>query len=372
VKQNRLAPLFDDQFASSRMPLGDHLEELRRRLWLALIGFAVIVLAVFLLDGIGFATGSPIGVGRPVMEMIAAPVERCLQDFYDRRLDRVIRDLQNGQTNVVAADLAQNVPIDLEVNELAQALAPALGLPAPADQTSPQTPQYVRFHGRIPPVSWGAVLQPASRLIGHRPSLQVFSATEGMTVYFKVAVVCGVVLGSPWIFWQLWAFVAAGLYPREKRLVYFYLPFSLGLFLAGVLVCQFLVIPKAVETLLWFDAWLNFEPNLRLSEWLSFAIWMPLVFGIAFQTPLAMVMLERLGTFGVTDYRRARRVAWFALAVFAAVITPSVDPWSMLLLWLPLLGLYELGILLCLLPGRSGRVPRESVVDTPRVPTMMV
>src|SRR5205085_127164 len=155
-------------------------------------------------------------------------------------------------------------------------------------------------------------------------------------------------------------------------LVYFYLPFSLGLFLAGVLVCQFLVIPKAVETLLWFDAWLNFEPNLRLSEWLSFAVWLPLVFGIAFQTPLPMVLLERLGTCGVADYRRARRVAWFALAVFAAVITPSVDPWSMLLLWLPLLGLYELGILLCLLPGRPGRVPRESVVDTPRVPTMMV
>ncbi len=351
MSRNPIASPPDDPFARTRMPLGEHLEELRRRLWLALVGFGVIVLGVFVVDAVGFATGWPVGVARPVMDLIAAPVERSLQDFYDRRVEEVVRSLQQGDPAALAADQARDVPIDLDADELARAVAPALGLPGPADPPA-DGPHYVRFHGRIPPVSWGAILHRARALIGHRPSLQVFSATEGMTVYLKVALVCGVVLGSPWIFWQLWAFVAAGLYPHERRLVHVYLPVSLALFVGGVLVCQFLVMPRAVEALLWFDAWLNFEPNLRLSEWLGFAVWMPVAFGLAFQTPLAMLALERLGLCGVADYRRVRRVAWFALLVLAAVVTPSVDPWSLLMLWVPLLGLYELGIGLCVLARR--------------------
>ena len=66
----------------------------------------------------------------------------------------------------------------------------------------------------------------------------------------KVCIVTGLVLGSPWIFWQIWMFVAAGLYPHEKRYVNIYLPFSLFLFLGGVFICQFFVIPKALEALL--------------------------------------------------------------------------------------------------------------------------
>jgi sec-independent protein translocase protein TatC len=153
-----------------------------------------------------------------------------------------------------------------------------------------------------------------------------------MTVYFEVTLVCGIVLASPWVFFQIWSFVAAGLYPHEKRYVLHYLPFSVALFLGGVLVCQFLVIPKAVEALLGFNEWLGLEPDLRLSEWLGFTLLLPLVFGLSFQTPLVMLLLQRLGVLTVDAYRRQRRLAWFVLAVFAAVITPSVDAYSMVLL----------------------------------------
>src|SRR5206468_4210814 len=161
------------------------------------------------------------------------------------------------------------------------------------------------------------------------------------------AMVCGIVLGSPWILWQIWSFVAVGLYPHEKRPIYVYLPFSLGLFLSGVLVCQFLVLPKAIEALLWFNEWLDWEPELRLNDWLGFAVWMPVVFGVSFQTPLVMLLLERLGLLSVAGFRRKRRLAWFLMAIFAAVITPSTDYISMLYLWLPMGCLYELGIWLC-------------------------
>jgi sec-independent protein translocase protein TatC len=105
--------------------------------------------------------------------------------------------------------------------------------------------------------------------------------------------------------------------------------------------------PAAVEALLGFNEWLGLEPDLRLSEWLGFTLLMPLVFGISFQTPLVMLLLERLGILGVEAYRGKRRIAWFVLAVFAAIVTPSVDFYSMVFLWVPLGLLFELGIVLC-------------------------
>jgi len=193
-------------------------------------------------------------------------------------------------------------------------------------------------------------LKEAQRLMGKRPTLKTLSITEAMMVYFKVALACGLVLGSPWLFWQMWAFVASGLYPHEKRLVHFYLPFSLCLFLTGILACQFLILPKVIEALLGFNEWLDLEPDLRLNEWLGFAVMMPLIFGIAFQTPLIMVFLNNLGFISTITMRRKRRLAWLSIGVSVALVNPSPDLWSMLLLWIFLVLLYEMGIALCCLP----------------------
>ena len=171
--------------------------------------------------------------------------------------------------------------------------------------------------------------------------------------YMKVSFVCGLVLGSPWIFTQLWAFVAAGLYPNEKRLVNVYLPISVALFLAGVLVCQFFVIPKALQALLWFNQWLDLEPDIRFNEWLGFAILVPVVFGISFQLPMVMLFLDRVGIVRVDTFIAKWRIACFLVHVFAAVVTP-VDPISMESLALAMCGLYGLGIWLCKLnPARK-------------------
>lgn len=343
----------EDLFAHSRMPFGDHIEELRLRLWRALLGFAVVLILVFGIDAIGYWTGWPIGVARPVMQSISEPVERELERFYDRRVARLVQKMERGEATTPATQEPRTVRIELPVYATALALAPHLGLPIPGEDRTESGSNYVVLSARIQPMDWSLALHEAQRYLGHRPSLKTFTLAEGMMVYLKAALVCALVLGSPWVFYQIWGFIAAGLYPHETYYVRYGLPFSLALFLAGTLLCQLVVIPKAIEALLWFNEWLNWEPELRLSDWLSFAILMPLIFGISFQTPLVMFLMERIGVVEVEMFRRYRRMSWFGLAIFAAVATPSVEYVSMLFLWVPLGLLFELGIVLCEWAGQS-------------------
>ncbi len=346
MSQHPPFPNPEDYFQPTRMSLGGHLEDLRLHLWRAVVGFFLIVLTCFLLDLTGYLTDTPIGVGKPAMDWLCLPVEQELARFHDRRLDKSV------QAFLARHQGRPEILVELELPALACALVPLLGLKVPdaPPEGAPRPTATVR--ARLAPENWRPLVGELRNLI-RPPRLATMSVTEAMGVYFKVTFVCAVVLASPWLFWQIWSFVAAGLYPHEKRYVHHFLPFSLGLFLAGVALCQLIVMPKAVEVLLEFNEWLGLEPDLRLSEWLGFTLVMPLVFGVSFQTPLVMLVLERLGVLTVAAYQDKRRFAWFFLAVFAAVITPSVDLYSMLFLWVPLGLLYELGIWLCLLaPSR--------------------
>jgi sec-independent protein translocase protein TatC len=204
----------------------------------------------------------------------------------------------------------------------------------------------VLYVAEADPLETGAILSRGVRDVLGTGLPTALRAEEAFFVWFKVCLVTGLVLGSPWIFFEIWSFVAAGLYPHEKRLVHVYLPISLGLFIAGVVICELFVIPKALESLLWFNEWFDIRPDIRLTEWLDFALFMPLVFGLSFQTPLVMLLLNRLGIVSADTFAGHRRIAWFAMAVFAAVITPSTDALSMLFLWVPMSLLFELGIIL--------------------------
>src|SRR5262249_21338165 len=184
-----------------------------------------------------------------------------------------------------------------------------------------------------------AIVQIAQILVSLAP-------LETITIFFMVGLVSGLVLASPWVFYQAWAFVAAGLYRHERRYVERYLPFSLGLFLSGVFLCFFFVLPVTLTFLLQFNVYLGVAPTLRLSEWMSFATLLPLIFGIAFQTPLVMLFLERINIFTIEDFRAKRKMAILIITIVAAVLTPGQDPISMLLLACPMIMLYELGILL--------------------------
>ncbi|MFO0878880.1 MAG: twin-arginine translocase subunit TatC [Gemmataceae bacterium] len=367
----------DDFFKDTRMSFGDHIEELRQHLWRAIYGFLFALLFSFFL-------------GKTVMDFITAPVKSQLDAFYERRLTKVLAEKREQLTRLTKATPFRKVyflrdqlnaigkgerafderrPVvqteqeeELERNPLPRWKRFFFGNPRDASDAA-MFEDYQGETRKIPEAQrneqlvsvWMSVDNPlffAADGVGPlREILQIDSPTtlraeEAFFVWFKVCLVTGFVIGSPWIFWQVWMFVAAGLYPQEKRLVHFYLPISLLLFFVGVVICEMFVIPKALEALLWFNEWLGFKPDIRLNDWLGFAIWMPVVFGLSFQTPLVMLFLHRLGIMTPEGFAGKRSYAWFAMALFAAMVTPSVDAFSMLFLWLPMGLLYELGIFL--------------------------
>ncbi len=342
----------DDLFADTRMSFGDHIEELRWHLFRAILGLGLVVIGVFVLDGIGYVVnpylrpympyGLEIGAGKPLMDFIARPVERELKYFYDNRVAQAKARMANGELPQMAAPRTMRILID------PAAWRKALHLPA--EDAAPTGPEWIEI--QVPSSDLMDTVNEDLQII-RPPQLSALSVTEGFLVYMKVSLVLGVVLASPYIFWQLWSFVAAGLYPAEKKYVYVYGPFSLILFLAGVVLCELVVIPAAVHYLLSFGEWMGLNPELRLSEWLSFALLTPLVFGIAFQTPLVMLFLHKLGIVDVSIFRKHRRIAIMVLALLACLLAASPDAFSMLSLAIPLWGLYELGILLCRFSPRT-------------------
>jgi sec-independent protein translocase protein TatC len=125
------------------------------------------------------------------------------------------------------------------------------------------------------------------------------------------------------------------------------MPVSIGLFLGGAAFCFYVAMPVMLDFLLSFNRMLELTPQLRMSEWVSFAITLPLMFGVSFQLPVVMLFLERISILSVSTYRANRRLAILVISILAMVLTPTADPGSMMLMFVPLVGLYELGILMC-------------------------
>jgi sec-independent protein translocase protein TatC len=314
----------EDIFKDTRMSFGEHIEELRSHMLRAIYGFVIgmVVALIF---------------AKWVFAIITGPVEAQLMVFYNNRVEKVAKELEEGKSEYQVLDVPKEMPYFVKRADAERMGWKVEGMESEGDLV--KIPLWVK------PLSSSIILSAAQRQVGRPPALSTLNVMEAFLVYFKVVAVTGLVISSPWVFYQLWAFVAAGLYPHEKKYVHKYLPLSIGLFLAGVVLCQLMVIPNAIRSLLWFNQWLDLEPDLRLNEWLTFAILLPLVFGISFQTPLVMLFLGKIGVMDANSFRRKRFVAWFVLCVFAAMVTPS-DALSMLLLMIPMWGLYELGILM--------------------------
>lgn len=175
---------------------------------------------------------------------------------------------------------------------------------------------------------------------------QSLSPIEGFMIWMKAGLIAGLVISGPWIFYQLWLFVAAGLYPHEKKYVWVFLPISIGLFVLGVLLVFVFVFDAVLAFFLGVNYNLGIDMQPRINDWLSFVLFLPLGFGLAFQLPLVMFFLNRIGIFSVAAYLAKWRIAVMVIFVVSMVLTPA-DPISMILLAVPLTFLYFFGVLLC-------------------------
>ena len=169
------------------------------------------------------------------------------------------------------------------------------------------------------------------------PTLAITGIGQAFTLQVKISILAGVVLAAPVWLYQLWAFVTPGLHRNERRWSLLFVAISAPLFLLGVWV-SYLVLPKAMDILL------GFTPEgvtniIGINEYFSFVLRITLVFGFAFLLPVFIVMLNAVGVLSAARLGSWWRGITFGIFVFAAVATPTPDPWTMLILAAPMVGL---------------------------------
>ena len=182
---------------------------------------------------------------------------------------------------------------------------------------------------------------------------------EAFSAHLKVSALAGFLASSPILITQAWLFLSPGLYPAEKRVLGLLALVTSGLFLSGALFAYYAVIPVSLRFLLSFQT-SGLRPLLGMDEYFSFLTGMILIFGVLFNFPVVIFGLVRLGVVNPDALSRARRGVIVFLFVLAAVLTPSPDPVSQILLALPLVLLFEISLAISrrVFPGGRPRIDK--------------
>ncbi|MEC9005085.1 MAG: twin-arginine translocase subunit TatC [Planctomycetota bacterium] len=330
----------DDLFADTTMSFGEHLEELR----------GVLVKAVFAL-GIGFLLG--LMMANQVVMLIQTPLKTALENYYlesarqemeeslgDNISSEEAKELRKKQEELMQEQLGNRmVPDTIQID--AQALLRDLQKIAPDSFTNSFDPPDALRQFEVQ--TWNKV----------DIRVQTLNAHEAFMIWMKAGFISGFVFASPFVFYYIWSFIAAGLYPHEKKYIHRYLPISLLLFFAGAALAFLFVFEPVLDFLFSFNRAMDIDPDPRISEWMSFVLFLPLGFGLAFQLPLVMLFTQRIGLVPIDVFIKKWRIAVVVIFVLSMFLTPA-DPISMLLMAGPLCCLYVTGILFCkYMPGNK-------------------
>ena len=356
----------DDLFAGTSMSFGDHLEELRLCFIRSLISIALGTI-------LGFA------VGKNVVDFIQIPVQRSLESYREqettKRIDAEAEILQEeGYDPHLAKAYIKKYSLSLEERWIVpgemervlnrQKMLSDISL-GKSDLDSVDNLLQRKIERKKKREDVGLTYEgvqldkPPIREMRFVKSeelskMKALGAYEMFRLYLLASMIVGLVIASPFVIYHVWSFIAAGLYPHEKKYVYHFIPASVGLFICGAYFAFFYVFKFVLDFLFFFNSWMNVEPDLRISEWIGFALLFPLGFGISFQLPLVMFVLERVGIFRIQHYISRWKIAVLVIFVLALFLTPG-DPGSMLLMAIPLTVLYFAGIFFCwLIPRKRG------------------
>lgn len=188
------------------------------------------------------------------------------------------------------------------------------------------------------------LLTPLRKSLGANGKIVFLGIFDKVWSDLQVSFWSSIILSSPLWFWQVWSFIKPGLYEKEAKVIR---PFIVGgffLFICGFLFGYYVLFPMTFQILTSMGV-KDVEAMISLKDYLSLASKVLVVLGLIFQLPIILLVLGFMGLVTKYSLRSFRRYVYVGLSIFAAVITPTPDPFTMLILWIPLILLYEIGIL---------------------------
>jgi len=203
---------------------------------------------------------------------------------------------------------------------------------------------------------YGFVQEPLDRL---HIKLSYTHPMDPLNIYLQTSLIGGAILASPLILYQVWLFIAPGLYQKEKRFVIPFMAATVSLFLAGAAFGYFFVLPGALKILI-LGFGNRFNPMVTIEEYTGFFLSVILGLGISFELPILIFFLALFGIVSPQFLWKNIRYAILAVFLVAAIITPSPDPWTMCIYAIPMLGLYMIGIAVAWWVHPSRREAREA------------
>jgi sec-independent protein translocase protein TatC len=204
------------------------------------------------------------------------------------------------------------------------------------------------------------ITRPLVETMPAQSSLIFTGLPEAFFIHMKIAFFASLLLTAPYSLYEIWCFVSPGLYRKEKRLVLPFLFFSTLLFAGGVLFGYFIALPPAFAFFVSFST--DFlKPMISFREYLSLTLWFLLAFGLCFEMPVFMYFLAKIGIVDARMLSRQRRYAILLIFIAAAVLTPSPDAVSQILMAIPLMVLYEVSIVVV----KFARRPKAASDDDP-------
>jgi len=179
----------------------------------------------------------------------------------------------------------------------------------------------------------------------YNTSLVFLAPAEAFWMHLKVSMIVGLIFSLPVIFWQLWKFVSPGLLPKERKYIVPFVIISTTFFVIGAAYCLFLVLPFAMGFLLTYKTG-SMTPMLSVGSYVDFCLKFILAFGVIFEIPIAIIFFTRVGLITPAKLAKNRKYAILIVFVVAAILTPTPDAFNQTLMALPMIILYEAGILI--------------------------
>lgn len=180
--------------------------------------------------------------------------------------------------------------------------------------------------------------------LGGNTKLVFLAPAEAFWMNIRISIVAGLVFALPVIFHQFWKFISPGLLPKEKKYALPFIFSATGLFIFGAAFCLFIVLPFAMSFLLAFTVGDFLMPMLSVGHYIDFSLKFILAFGAVFQLPIVIIFLTKMGIVNPKTLTKNRRYAVLAAFVLAAFLTPTPDLFNQMLMAVPMILLYEVGI----------------------------